>query len=167
MSRLPGLLEEGIASISSTSLIRHLVATVTTRSTTGSLPAAVPRTGVDPDLVLHPHAYDVDAALVESRDDMDNDNEDVPMDEEEDQQNGSPDDEMECKYESSREVDSSMLPLIDSLNPQSSLFHSEQRLDPLLLAKIKYLEDGSLHQILLMLKDSKPLSVGIILETHY
>ena len=57
LSRLPALLEQ-------MEPIVHCVSVVT-RTATSSLPAAR-RTGIDPDLALHPDAYDYDAAVQES-----------------------------------------------------------------------------------------------------
>jgi hypothetical protein len=70
LSRLPGLLEargNTFTPVDGTAAVHSLVAAVT-RSATGSLPAPR-RDGIDPDLALHPHAYDVDLALEESLED--------------------------------------------------------------------------------------------------
>jgi len=81
LSRLPGLLETrniafvqaapllearntSFVQVGDTAMVHCLVAAVT-RSRTDRLPARH-REGIDPDLALHPRAYDVDAALEES-----------------------------------------------------------------------------------------------------
>ena len=60
MSRLPALLEN----TNGANRIHYLVAAIT-RSATHSLPVSC-RTGLDPDLVLDPNAYDLDRAIQES-----------------------------------------------------------------------------------------------------
>jgi hypothetical protein len=71
LSRLPGLLEATGDSMQVTpaAAVHSLVAAVT-RSRTNALPASR-RGGIDPDLALHPRAYDIDLALEESLADTD------------------------------------------------------------------------------------------------
>jgi hypothetical protein len=140
LSRLPGLLENKDATV-------HYVSAVT-RSATNSLPP-VRRSGMDPDLVLDPDAYDLEAAIQQSlrgegkqqnkqqhiHEDSDAEEEEYSTDEENDNDDAntlivddpaSDNEGIEQKYDSDIEMDE----LDQEIRPNTDSFRQAQRSDP-------------------------------------
>lgn len=145
LSRSPALLQNNNATV-------HLLCSAVTRFNTHHLPP-IRRTGVDPDLVLHPSAYDLDLALYESQYGSDHSESDpTQLLEEKDDDSGMlhPNDEFRPEHVSHRSEEVEVTDLGNegdsfstSLNGPLEISQS-QREDATLLPVIQFIEKGIL-----------------------
>jgi hypothetical protein len=137
LSRLPMLLEDNEAKV-------HYLCAAVTRSATNSLPNSH-RTGMDPDLVLRPDAYDLERAIEESK--TYNDITEEPQVSTEEKKVDMDSDETDNIYHDMEVIEEDQENKEDiSSNLSDTIIKSAQRADPSLKVVIEYLESQKLPE---------------------